>query len=517
MIRKLKKGFTLVELVVVIAVIAILAAVSVVSYVSITKKAKESRDQQIIDEINLSLSAEEAAGRKPETMHKALEVLEANGFAPERFNSNLYSGYDLAYLLKENKFVLLTENTSTVVYPEGVSASATYELWKFTAANGDLTDGFSHYLIGEDQTGARAISTGLDVGKNTGISAVTYTGAGPAKDVVIRTNSTADAINLEINAYEAGSGEGYVCDHITHYGLAGYVKVIKGGDKSVTTGGTIGYAEVLDGKFYPINNGEVKVAVAMSEDAVIAPAEGTGTYGKTLASSKAIKDGHTGDGKVALSYPDGITDESEQSEIEAALAGEKTVAISDVTPLPEDPYANAGENDYFAILDPQGAFVRFEQTISDTDSFNDGETIVMIKDNTEIFTYVAGNKTLTLDLNGHNLDLTSQNEGIGAFSGGKLIIKDSQFDTNNRGSMVIPMFDIMETIDFPGYHMEGGEVEILSGYFRLLRDDYGNSEGTSIPPVLKGGIFNKNPSLATIPSGYHSVNNGNGTWSVVAD
>ena len=42
MIKKVKKGFTLIELVVVIAVIAILSAVSVVAYVGITNSAKKS-------------------------------------------------------------------------------------------------------------------------------------------------------------------------------------------------------------------------------------------------------------------------------------------------------------------------------------------------------------------------------------------------------------------------------------------------------------------------------------------
>ena len=46
MIKKVKKGFTLIELVVVIAVIAILSAVSVVAYVGITNSAKSSVAEQ---------------------------------------------------------------------------------------------------------------------------------------------------------------------------------------------------------------------------------------------------------------------------------------------------------------------------------------------------------------------------------------------------------------------------------------------------------------------------------------
>ena len=44
--KKLKKGFTLVELVVVIAVIAILAGVSVGAYFGITESANQSKADQ---------------------------------------------------------------------------------------------------------------------------------------------------------------------------------------------------------------------------------------------------------------------------------------------------------------------------------------------------------------------------------------------------------------------------------------------------------------------------------------
>lgn len=59
MIKKVKKGFTLIELVVVIAVIAILSAVSVVAYVGITNSAKKTAAQadarSAVDVIRASL------------------------------------------------------------------------------------------------------------------------------------------------------------------------------------------------------------------------------------------------------------------------------------------------------------------------------------------------------------------------------------------------------------------------------------------------------------------------------
>ena len=54
-IKKLKKGFTLVELVVVIAVIAILAAVSVGAYFGVTESAKNSKADQEAKAIHTSI------------------------------------------------------------------------------------------------------------------------------------------------------------------------------------------------------------------------------------------------------------------------------------------------------------------------------------------------------------------------------------------------------------------------------------------------------------------------------
>ena len=57
MIKKAKKGFTLIELVVVIAVIAILSGVSVVAYVGITNNAKKSAAQTAATQIVTTIRA----------------------------------------------------------------------------------------------------------------------------------------------------------------------------------------------------------------------------------------------------------------------------------------------------------------------------------------------------------------------------------------------------------------------------------------------------------------------------
>ena len=69
MIKKVKKGFTLIELVVVIAVIAILSAVSVVAYVGITNNAKKSTASQKGTQVVTTIRAGVLASDKGYTGH----------------------------------------------------------------------------------------------------------------------------------------------------------------------------------------------------------------------------------------------------------------------------------------------------------------------------------------------------------------------------------------------------------------------------------------------------------------
>lgn len=75
-----RSGFTVVELVIVIAVIAVLAAVLIPTFASLIRQANQSVDQQLVNNLNKILMAEEAVEGKNPYMHAAVLDLAENGY-----------------------------------------------------------------------------------------------------------------------------------------------------------------------------------------------------------------------------------------------------------------------------------------------------------------------------------------------------------------------------------------------------------------------------------------------------
>ena len=72
--KQVKKGFTIVELVIVIAVIAILAAVLIPTFSSLIQKARLSADTQAVREMNVALASDEKLHGKPEDVEGAMQT-----------------------------------------------------------------------------------------------------------------------------------------------------------------------------------------------------------------------------------------------------------------------------------------------------------------------------------------------------------------------------------------------------------------------------------------------------------
>ena len=104
MIKKLKKAFTITELVIVIAVIAILAAVLIPTFTTLIDKANQSSDISAVRDMNLALKNAEAAGDKPEGASQAMDILEeanldARGYKALASDHVIYYNLDLNAVL----------------------------------------------------------------------------------------------------------------------------------------------------------------------------------------------------------------------------------------------------------------------------------------------------------------------------------------------------------------------------------------------------------------------------------
>ena len=209
--KAIKKGFTLVELVVVIAVIAILAATSVGIYFGVTESAKKSNDQTVTNQMNKTLLLDETVNGKPATVTEVLSILDENGFDATKMSPFQDGAYYL-WDSKENEMILV-DNENNVQFPEGVSLrGAKHEYFTFVASKTEKETyaAYSVYLkdgyVGDEN---EVFTTGVDVGNNYGKDVI-YEGA---NEVTIRTNNGDLTVKTGI---------------VNHYGAANYLKVESG-------------------------------------------------------------------------------------------------------------------------------------------------------------------------------------------------------------------------------------------------------------------------------------------------
>lgn len=202
--KKVKKGFTLTELIIVIVIIGILAAVLIPSLSSYIKKAKISADVALVKNLNSFLATTEIEDGKNKTVSGALSDAFEAGYTIEKITPT--SSGDILWDEVNDRFLLVDDNE--FVYGEDASKEVfkdtKYKLWKIVSEINESTTTYSYYLSGTEVTGDITVSTGIDVGRNTNITSITYNN-NEKKTVVIKTNGG----KLNINASN---------DTINHYG-----------------------------------------------------------------------------------------------------------------------------------------------------------------------------------------------------------------------------------------------------------------------------------------------------------
>ena len=128
--KKLKKGFTIVELVIVIAVIAILASVLIPVFSNVVEKANLSVDQQAVRQMNTAIATygdiENIADLKALL---AEDNIDANNYKP------LTKGTEFFWTGK--KIVMVKGNE--VIYPEEAKGTANKDAWFSLSGSGNQT------------------------------------------------------------------------------------------------------------------------------------------------------------------------------------------------------------------------------------------------------------------------------------------------------------------------------------------------------------------------------------------
>ena len=217
--RKLKKGFTLVELIVVIAIVAILAAVSVVSYLAFIKQANISSDTQLVKELNTVLMGDETLHGVRESVHETLEAVEEHGFIVERLTPTT-ADYDIVYDRANNRFALLDKD-GQLVYGETGQRAYNYkadQVWRIaTKKDSGLSEKFSNYLAESfevpanlmDRDNPYQIKTGFDCGEHTESIYLEYIGGSLEQNVILRTQGGSIIFNKNT---DSGTHIGFVTE-----------------------------------------------------------------------------------------------------------------------------------------------------------------------------------------------------------------------------------------------------------------------------------------------------------------
>ena len=227
MAKRLKRAFTIVELVIVIAVIAILAAVLIPTFTTLIDKANQSNDTVTVKNLNTAITATEAT-EEINTMQDALDAAQGYGYTVDKLTPT--SSGDIVWDEVSKRFALL-DSDGKVVYAAGELSSGA-SLWKI-AKDGELSTKYSNYLSGE-WSGPIETSLGVDVGSNEGLD-IQYTNTS-AQTVTFRTNGG----TLTIKAPN---------DTVNHYGTAVKVVITEVKDSSYHLyGEVLGNIELTKGR-----------------------------------------------------------------------------------------------------------------------------------------------------------------------------------------------------------------------------------------------------------------------------
>ena len=401
--RSNKKGFTVVELVIVIAIIAILAAVLIPTFAGLIQKANESKDTQLVKNLNTALAAD---NKEHKTMTDALDAAVAFGYDVGKINTSATDN-EILWDSVNDLFCYYNKSESKIQYipnfePAAGKTPATYQLWKiYDGKNGNTVPAYdsqtySIYWAGEDAPSVTEVKVGFDAGNCKANMTLKYVGNGTAQNVVISTNG-GTVLSVEGYVNESDNTKG---DIVNHYGEAGSVDVIKCATASYHEYGKVGFIKVTNGRLSVESTGKVVTVFAAANTAKIDNNSG-------VIENAYVASGVTATGNQTLTaLPSGQTEESIK---EAALYQyNAAVKVGDA---------------YFTNI--REALSRVDEKFGEGYLMSGNMTIVLIKDIVDYGFKVASGSNITIDFNGHTYNIDGTVGSQGTTTNGCQLMKDS--------------------------------------------------------------------------------------------
>ena len=260
--NKMKKGFTVVELVVVIAVLAILVAVLIPTFSTLINKANLSKDTQLCRILNedIAMGVEDQKLQEHATYYDVVEYL-----SPRYGIQNLTptSSGDIVWDMNTNTFSLI--DGGKFVYAGSSKTEANFKkngvnlnLWKVVTSIPSAADQkFSLYLADKANVQTVNVVVGFDAGNNAGVQNVNYDRSGvqnaTAQTVVIRTNGGNLTINAEL-------------DTIKHYGDLDKATIVAVANASYHENGFVPNIEVQKGRLVVEEEAQVNTVVVTGDN-----------------------------------------------------------------------------------------------------------------------------------------------------------------------------------------------------------------------------------------------------------
>ena len=311
--RNTKKGFTIVELIIVIAVIAVLAAVLIPTFSNLIQKANVAADTTLIKNLNTALAMDTSVS-KHVTMTQALEATKENGFDVEKIvaratdNKIVWDSVNDCFAYSEK------DKTGLTYIPDSKTDAKVedYQLWTIVK-DATLDEKYSSYIAGRNVIANNPIAAtkGVDVGENTGIAEIVYSG-GSNQSVVIRTNGG----KLTVNA---------PADHVEHYGLAKEIVVTAVSETTYVEHGTVAKMTVAAAQKVEIKT--TAVVVQLDNKSAKVSVEGNGYVGELAADSTQLASGSLGGNTIQVGTYDKLQALALASTLNISLNG-KTIELT---------------------------------------------------------------------------------------------------------------------------------------------------------------------------------------------